>query len=127
MKLAKLKTILAMPAVIVSVVITLGTVMGWFGFQVLSPEDNLNVHVKEYKEFTVEATNQHELFLTKTDTIHEEIHGQELLMRSLVIRTCLRDGYAELVLQQLLPTCTSLGVIRTPETAGSRELLDSIG
>jgi hypothetical protein len=42
-------------------------------------------------------------------------------MEAVVIRSCLRDEYEELVLQRLLPTCRQLGVQREPGSRGARD------
>lgn len=122
---AKTKAWMGTPSLIVGVALSVGTIMGWFGFRVATPEDTLQNHIDTDKAI-------HTQLETRTDSIHFDIHEQEELLSSvnvsleaLLRRSCLRDDYAELVLQGLIQTCTRLGAPRTPGSIGARAAVDA--
>jgi len=116
---------MGMPALIIGVVLSTGTVLGWFGFKVATPEDTLQNHVGQEIMWHSNAESEHEIIRGQSQELHTDVHQQRQFMEALVIRSCLRDNYEELVLQRLLQICLELGINRVPGS-GLREITDSI-
>lgn len=119
---------LALPAMVVAAVGAFGVAMGWFGFRVTGPSDDLAGHVRAEEEWHTDAARVHAALDSVADTVHADVHEieneltvQRALMEAVVIRSCLRDTYDELVLQRLLATCLQLGVQRQPGSRGARD------
>jgi hypothetical protein len=119
---------LAVPAALVAALGAVGVAMGWFGFEVTGPPETMDAHVAEERAWHEGAESVHAELETVADTVHADLHSiegqlqsQQVLMEAVVIRSCLRDEYEELVLQRLLPTCRQLGVQREPGSRGARD------
>lgn len=120
-----LKQWLGIPAIIVGTILSIGTIMGWFGFKVATPTDTLQNHIVEEEQFESEVAGVHASYDSihsiqqvtmdeKYDTLHTELHEQKTLAEALILRVCIQDSYHDLQLQRLVGKCRDLGVVREP-------------
>lgn len=135
----KLKEWLGLPGLVLGAIVAVGTFLGWFGFTMITPNATLTGHVSEYASFKEEAEQKHDEIESFSEIIHDDVHAareelddklqtQQVMVEALVIRSCLRDDYEELVLQRLIPLCAELGIERVPGQPGARSVTrDTIG
>ena len=93
------------PVVIVTAMIAIGSIIGYFGFSVESPIQKFEVHVVEERQY-------HDSASAVTHELDEHVEETQMLINSLVRGECLENKKENLVRQGLIVKCRELGVER---------------